>query len=134
AAVVGEALALLQRADVKPVVQQEVDGGAQAHRCSITQTEKGPASGARVRTQDAVDPALPVHWHCPPPGGDAKRRGGCCATAQRAASQHFKYTGGAHAAADAHGDADALGAAALAFDECMAREALPGHAVGMAHC
>jgi hypothetical protein len=38
-----------------------------------------------------------------------------------------------HAAADAHGDDDALGAAALAFDERVAGQALAGDAVGVAH-
>jgi hypothetical protein len=38
-----------------------------------------------------------------------------------------------HAATDAHGDDDALGAAALAFDEGVAGQALAGDAVGVAH-
>jgi hypothetical protein len=27
---------------------------------------------ARCLTQNAVEPALPGHWHCPPVGGDAQ--------------------------------------------------------------
>jgi hypothetical protein len=34
----------------------------------------------------------------------------------QAGLQHFKHPGGAHAAADAHGDAHAFGTSAFAFD------------------
>ena len=37
-----------------------------------------------------------------------------------------------HAAADAHGDTHALGAAAFALDQGVAGQALAGHAIGMA--
>src|SRR5688572_26898669 len=49
------------------------------------------------------------------------------------ASENFEHAGCAHDAEDAHRDDDLLGAAALAFDEGVAREALAAHAVGVAH-
>src|SRR5687767_606916 len=47
-------------------------------------------------------------------------------------SEHFEHAGRAHAATDAHRDAHALGAAALAFDQRMTGEALAAHAIRMA--
>jgi hypothetical protein len=47
--------------------------------------------------------------------------------------QHFEHARRAHAAADAHGHDHALGAAALAFDQGVAGQALAAHAVGVAH-
>ena len=38
----------------------------------------------------------------------------------QAGLQHFKHPGGAHAAADAHGDAHAFGTSAFAFDQSVA--------------
>src|SRR3954451_9762180 len=46
--------------------------------------------------------------------------------------RNLKQPSRPHAAADAHGDDDAFGAAALAFDERVSGEALTGHAVRMA--
>src|SRR5579883_1554294 len=57
----------------------------------------------------------------PPPG----RRG-------RWSLRHLEQPRRTHAAADAHGDDDALGAAALAFDECVTRHARAAHPIGMA--
>jgi hypothetical protein len=47
-------------------------GAQQKSRC---QGAAASVSGARVPTQDAVEPAPPGHSHRPL-GGDAKRRGG----------------------------------------------------------
>src|SRR5688572_25553856 len=47
-------------------------------------------------------------------------------------SGHLEKTGGAHAAANAHGHHDELSAPALAFDQRVPGEASAGHAVGMA--
>src|SRR6185295_6269082 len=47
-------------------------------------------------------------------------------------SQHLEQPCRAHAAADAHGDDDIFGAAALAFDQRVAGHPRAAHAVGMA--
>src|SRR5215831_7842896 len=49
-----------------------------------------------------------------------------------APSIYLKQPGGAHAAADAHGDDSALGAAAPPFDQDMAGHARSAHATGVA--
>src|SRR5574343_1610288 len=49
------------------------------------------------------------------------------------ASEHFEDAAGTHAAADAHGQGNAAGSPALAFDQGVARQALARHAVGMTH-
>src|SRR5689334_20320441 len=46
--------------------------------------------------------------------------------------QHLEQAGGAHAAADAHGDDGILRLAAAAFDQRVAGQARARHAVGMA--
>src|SRR6266581_4543250 len=48
------------------------------------------------------------------------------------ASNHLEKTRRAHAAAYAHGDDDVFRAAAPAFDERVAGEPRPGHAIGVA--
>src|SRR5206468_10370536 len=48
-------------------------------------------------------------------------------------SKNFEHARRAHAAADAHRDDDALGAAALAFDQRVAGQALTRHAVRVAN-
>src|SRR5580704_7792553 len=45
---------------------------------------------------------------------------------------NLEQSGGAHAAADAHGDDGALGLAPAAFDQDMAGHARAAHAIGMA--
>src|SRR5438046_4922309 len=53
---------------------------------------------------------------------------------RRGSSMHYlEEARGTHAAADAHGDDDVLGAAAAAFDQRVADEARARHAVGMAN-
>src|SRR5580704_10582605 len=47
-------------------------------------------------------------------------------------SQHLEKTGGAHAAADAHGHDDVLDAAAFALDQRVPDQARARHAVGVA--
>ena len=84
-----------QRLDVEPVVEQEVDGRAIGHgRC-------GCEAGCRAATAVAASVRAPA-----------------------TASEHLEHAGRAHAAADAHRHHDALGAAALAFDQRVAGEAL----------
>ena len=45
----------------------------------------------------------------------------------------FKNTCCAHAAANAHGDANTFGTTAFAFNQGMAGQALTTHTIGMAH-
>ncbi len=45
--------------------------------------------------------------------------------------QNLKNTRRTHAAANTHGDADALGATAFAFDQGVTGQALPADAVGV---
>ena len=47
-------------------------------------------------------------------------------------SVDFEQTRRAHSAADAHGDDDMFRAAALAFDQCVARQTCAAHSVGVA--
>src|SRR3990167_3207427 len=68
------------------------------------------------------------------PGSPSKRSSGVRSMLiGNRTSEDLEHPGGAHATADAHRHAHPLGAAALAFDQRVAGQALARHAVGVAH-